>query len=93
MKVNKQIDTVPINCVPKDASELDRTTASVPQIPAIPCTEIAPTTSSIFNLSKRNGEHNDYAPIAPIIVANPSDGISGSAVIDTSQQEHHLTPC
>jgi len=46
------MDTVPSNCVPKDASELERTTASVPQIPAIPCTEIAPTTSSIFNLSK-----------------------------------------
>ena len=84
MTVNTQMDTVPSNWVPNEASELERTTARVPHIPAIPCTDIAPTTSSIFSLSSSGTENTIITPpIAPIIVASPNEGIRGSAVMDT----------
>jgi hypothetical protein len=75
---------MPVNCVTRLASGLVSTTAIVPQMPAKRCTGMAPTTSSIFILS-RNGTANTTItpPMAPMRVAMPSDGVSGSAVIDT----------
>ena len=60
-------------------------TAKVPQIPATRCTEIAPTTSSIFNLSS-NGIANVQItpPIAPIMIACNGVATSGPAVIETN---------
>src|SRR6056297_3262229 len=66
------------------ASELLNTTAIVPQIPANRCTGIAPTTSSIFSLSRSGTVKTTMTPpTAPITSARKSDGASGSAVIDT----------
>src|SRR6056297_2542518 len=46
---------------------------------------MAPTTSSILNRSSIGTVNTTITPpIAPISVASPSDGASGSAVIDTS---------
>ena len=60
-------------------------TTKVPNIPANICTGIAPTTSSIFLLSKNFVPKyiiND--PIAPITIANTGLGVKGSAVIATN---------
>ena len=50
-KTNTRILTTPRNCAPKFVSAFVKGTARVPQIPANPCTGIAPTTSSIFALN------------------------------------------
>ena len=52
-KTNTLIETTPSNWVPNFAPEFVIGTANVPQIPAKPCTGIAPTTSSILNLIPR----------------------------------------
>ena len=59
-------------------------TATNPQIPATPCTEMAPTGSSIRMRSRANTEKTTITPpTAPIRVAVSGDGIRGSAVIET----------
>ena len=84
MNVNTPITTMPRICVKMLASLLVRQTAKVPQIPANKCTGIAPTTSSICNLSNSGTENTTIKPpIPPMRVAVPSDGIRGSAVMDT----------
>src|SRR5690606_10335965 len=48
-KTHAKIVTSPRSCAPRLASGLDRQTASKPQMPTTPWTEIAPTGSSILN--------------------------------------------
>jgi hypothetical protein len=63
---------------------LDHGTMKVPQIPASRWTGMAPTTSSIFSLSSIGTANTTIAPpTAPMISGLPTDGASGSAVIDT----------
>src|SRR5690625_2651811 len=76
--------TAPMICAKKLASELVNGTANSPQIPTTPCTEIAPTGSSIFTLSIKTIENTTRAPpTAPIMVATNGVGVSGPAVIAT----------
>ena len=58
------------NCVPNEASLFVSGTIKVPHIPAIKCTGIAPTTSSILNLSRIGTDTTtSIPPTAPNIVA------------------------
>ena len=52
MTTNMPTTIMLYNCVPNEASLLVNGTIRVPQIPAIKCTGMAPTTSSILNLSR-----------------------------------------
>ena len=71
--------------MPYEASPFVAGTTIVPQIPAKRCTGIAPTTSSILNLSNIGTVTTTMIPpTAPISVAAPNDGVRGSAVIETN---------
>ena len=79
------IARMPSACVAKLASPLLSGTASVPQMPQNRCAGIAPTTSSTLSRSSSGTPSTTIAPpTAPISTASPGDGISGSAVIETS---------
>ena len=59
-------------------------TARVPHIPQIPWTEIAPTGSSIFCLSKNKIEKTTIAPaVKPMIIESDIPTTSAPAVIPT----------
>ena len=81
---NAPIATIPIACVAIDPPP-KIPTANVPQIPATRCAEIAPTTSSIFNLSINGTAKTTSAPpTPPTIIAIVWFCRSGPAVIATS---------
>ena len=83
-KVHVKIARVPSNCPMKVASPLESRTAKIPQIPHTPCTEMAPTGSSILILSNATIEATTIAPpIAPMTTERPGAGLRGSAVIET----------
>src|SRR5690606_32840286 len=72
------------NCAPKVASALVAGTIRQPQIPTTPCTEMAPTGSSIFRRSRpRMLNTTRTPPTAPISTACSALGVSGSAVMAT----------
>lgn len=54
-----RIDTRPSNWAPSFASGFVKQTASRPHMPATPCTEIAPTGSSILNLVQQHDRTYD----------------------------------
>ena len=79
-----KITSVPTSWPMNVASGSDRSTAKIPKIPTVPCTEIAPTGSSILSLSRPMMLNTTSAPpIAPMIVASSGLGSAGSAVIAT----------
>ena len=68
-KVQPKIAPNPVSCPVTVASSLVINTASSPHMPAVPCTEIAPTGSSHFNLSKSVIDPTTIKPpIAPMIM-------------------------
>ncbi len=76
--------TMPTIWAPKLAPSLVSGTTSVPQMPATRWTGMAPTTSSIFSLSSSGTAKTTITPpMAPMTMARPGVGVSGSAVIDT----------
>src|SRR5210317_100421 len=80
-----KIDTMPSSWAPSVASSLVIHTASRPQIPTTPWTEMAPTGSSIRSLSRVTIDTtSSRPPTAPISVAVRGSGVSGSAVMATS---------
>src|SRR5210317_107306 len=84
-KVQKKIEAIPTIWPTKEASPLLNNTASTPQIPTVPCTEMAPTGSSILKLSSITIEPTtSRPPTAPMSVADSGAGDNGSAVIATS---------
>ncbi len=86
LETNTQTKMVaaPMICAEKLASEFVKGTASRPQRPTTPCTEIAPTGSSILTLSIKTIENTTITPpTAPIMVAINGVGVSGPAVIAT----------
>src|SRR6056297_3695549 len=83
-KVQARIVPRPASCASSVASSLESTTANSPHMPTTPCTEIAPTGSSILSVSSPMIEKTTSTPpIAPTIVASTGLGASGSAVIAT----------
>ena len=67
--------------------------AKVPQIPQIPCTEMAPTGSSIFALSKKMMEPTTSPPaIPPIKMESKIVTISALAVMPTRPAKMPLRP-
>ena len=57
----------------------------IPQIPTVPCADMAPTGSSILNLESNviTEKYTMIPPINPINVARPPVGVSGAAVMAT----------
>ena len=85
MKVQAKIATMPITCAPKVASGSVKQAASSPQMPADPCTDMAPTGSSILSLSRKVMENTTrMPPTAPTNRDNSMLPDSGDAVIETS---------
>ena len=83
-KTQTKIVAAPINCPLNVEALLVTGTNNKPSRPTTPCTEIAPTGSSIFNLSKLMIEKTTTIPaIAPNNVACNGVGVDGSAVITT----------
>ena len=79
-----KINAAPVSCALIVASLLDNGTHINPRNPATPCTEIAPTGSSILMRSKPTIENITTAPATkPMTPAINSDGDNGSAVMAT----------
>ena len=79
------IDSTPIICALKFASEFVNGTARVPQIPANMWAGIAPTTSSSLKLNNNLVPNTTIKPpIAPIKIAAKGVGANGSAVTATN---------
>ena len=79
-----KIVSAPIIWPAKDTSALVSGTSRSPSRPQVPCTEIAPTGSSILTLSRKTIENTtNTPPAAPKSVASSAVGVEGSAVIAT----------
>src|SRR5690606_22495949 len=88
VKVQRNAATIPMSCVVMMPIEvppaLNRPAARVPHTPQTPCTEIAPTGSSIRIRSKNSTEKTTTVPaISPMTMAAPGTTFAHPAVMPT----------